>query len=60
MLVAPGVPALAQALAQALRWTEPERTARGEKLHALVSSKYSWQATSPRWIELYQRMAGGA
>lgn len=57
MLVKTEVTALTQALEQASRWTEQERTERGENLYRLVDSTYSWKATSTRWINLYQRLA---
>jgi glycosyltransferase involved in cell wall biosynthesis len=58
ILVEPSVPDLVSALSQAACWTPPERAARGEGLHRLVKTSYSWEAASTQWIELYQRLAG--
>ena len=58
VLAQPSVPSLEQALSQAVHWTSQERLARGEGLHNLIETTYSWKATSPQWIELYQRLAG--
>ncbi len=58
LLVDPEVDALAQALEQAQRWTMKERAERGENLYRLIESSYSWKATTPQWINLYQGLAG--
>ena len=58
VLAEPSVPSLEHALSQAVRWTSQERLARGEGLYNLIATTYSWKATSPQWIALYQRLAG--
>lgn len=59
-LVETSVTALADAMQQALQWTSQERCARGENLHHLIETTYSWKATSALWVELYQQLSGGA
>jgi len=59
ILVETSATALAEAMQQALQWTSQERDARGESLHHLIETTYSWKATSALWVELYQQLGGG-
>jgi glycosyltransferase involved in cell wall biosynthesis len=44
-------------LKQALGWSLSERQQRGQRLRNLIESMYSWEAVTPLWISMYQRVA---
>jgi glycosyltransferase involved in cell wall biosynthesis len=56
ILIEPESSALEQALAQAMQWSINERIERGNSLRRLIESTYSWNATTDRWKNMYERL----
>jgi glycosyltransferase involved in cell wall biosynthesis len=56
MLIDPESSAIEQALAQAMQWSIAERIERGNSLRRLIESTYSWNATTDRWKNMYERL----
>jgi glycosyltransferase involved in cell wall biosynthesis len=56
LLIETNADALTAALTACSRWSEHERTERGQASRKLVEQRYSTEATTPRWVELYRSL----
>ena len=56
MLVEPNVDAVGKALESACSWSALEQRDRGLASRKLVLQRYSWQAITPQWMELYSSL----
>ena len=56
VLIDPSTNALADALSDAVRWSDQERKQRGLASRRLVEKRYSSAAVMPRWFDLYQSL----
>jgi len=53
LLVDPNIDALSKALETACSWSDQEQRDRGMASRDLVLRRYSWQAVTPMWLNLY-------
>lgn len=57
-LIEPNVSSLLKALKDACSWTSSEQSDRGESSRILVKRRYSWDVVMPKWVNLYNSLAG--
>jgi glycosyltransferase involved in cell wall biosynthesis len=60
ILITPAVDSLRAALEDSSRWSMEERLERGRASRELVQRRYSQESVGPLWINLYNKLQGGA